>query len=249
MPLDNFLFISIIVVFLTATIGTVARRRRKDRVLKDLENFHITAKRHAKADIWGTAKVYSNGLEFSFPKPHTNRRGNLASSCLLYKSEYSEVIGLFRFHDELDEQHKTRRLQQVEAVVDKHWHIVIGRKVSNFLNTFRDAINESMGMLLKHSRSKEMYSGTGDQLRQLSSTATGLLSEAYDPILEEHIGDPVILEQIVDNKKIEYAGVLCEYSDSWISLYDCQILGREVDVYLPRAITALRNASITETKD
>lgn len=247
MPLDNFLFISIILVFLTATIGTVARRRRKDRVLKDLEDFHVTAKRHTKADIWGAVKVYSNGLEFSFPEPYENRRGNLASSCLIYKSEYSEIVGLFRFHDELNESHKNRRIQQVKAVVNKHWYVVLGRKISNFLNTFRDAINESMGMLLKHSKTRSIYTGTDRQLEELSSTATGLLSEAYDPILEEHIGDPVILEQILDNEKVEYSGVLCEYSDSWICLYDCEILGREVDVYLPRSITALRNASIPKS--
>jgi len=223
MPLDNILILSIILVFLTATVGTVARHRRKDRVLKDLENFHVTAKRHSKADVWGEVEVYSNGLEFSFSEPHRNRRGNLASSCLIYKGEYPEIVGLFRFHDELDDKNKNRRLQQVEAVINKHWHVVLARKISNFLNTFRDAINESMGMLLKHSNRTSVSVGTGDQLQQLSSTATGLLSEAYDPILEQHIGDRVILEQIIDKTKTEYTGVLSDYSDSWISLYDCHL--------------------------
>jgi len=223
MPLDNILVLSIILVFLTATVGTVARHRRKDRVLKDLEHFHVTAKRHDKADVWGEVEVYSNGLEFLFSEPHKNRRGNLASSCLIYKGEYSEIIGLFRFHDELNNEDKVRRVEQVAAVINKHWYVVLGRKISNFLNTFRDAINESMGMLLKHSNTKSVSTGTGNQLQELSNTATGLLSEAYDPILEQHIGDRVILEQIIDNCKKEYTGVLCDYSDSWISLYDCHL--------------------------
>jgi len=247
MPLDNLLLLSIILVFVTATIGTVARRRRKDRVLKGIDNFHITAKRRGKADIWGRVEVFSNGVEFKFSEPYTNRRGHTASSCLVYKSEFPDVTGFFRFHDELNAENKTRRNQQVQGVVDKHWYVVLGRQISNFMNTFRDAINESMGMLLKHSRTKSIYNDSTGQLEQLSSAATGLLSDAYDPILEKHIGDPVILEQVLDNEKFEYTGVLCEYSDSWISLYDCRIGEREVDVYLPRAITTLRNASLNQT--
>ena len=247
MILDNLLILSILLVFLTAIIGTFARRRRKDRVLRDIDDFDITLKRKGKAAVWGRAKVFSNGIEFLFKQPYKNRRNNSATSFLLYKQEYQEVEGLFRFHDDLTEDKQKVRRRSVNAVISKRWYLVFGRLISNFLNTFRDAINESMGLLLTRVRGQSLASSDA-HMKQLSTTATSLLGQAYDPILEHHIGDAVILEQTLQDRKVEYVGTLHEYSDSWISLYDCRLeedgKQREVDVYLPRTITWLRNAGI-----
>lgn len=207
----------------------------------------MTLKRKGKAAVWGRARVFSNGLEFVFKEAYKNRRSNTATSFLLYKQEYQDVEGLFRYHDDLTEKKQAERRRAVEAVINKCWYLVLGRYVSNFLNTFRDAINESMGLLLTRVRGQQLSSSDA-HIKQLSSTATSLLGEAYDPILEDHIGDTVIVEQTLENEKVEYLGTLHEYSDSWISLYDCRCLEdgneREVDIYLPRTITWLRNAGI-----
>ncbi len=251
MILDNLLVLSILLVFLTAVVGTFARRRRKDRVLRDIDDFDITLKRKAKAPVWGRAKVFSNGIEFVFKEPYVNRRSNSATSFLLYKQEYQEVEGLFRYHDDLSESKQSERRSSVNAVINKRWYVVLGRAVSNFLNTFRDAINESMGLLLTRVRGQDLASSNA-HMKQLSTTATNLLGEAYDPILEFHIGDPVIVEQTLDIGKKEYVGTLHEYSDSWISLYNCHLEEdgkiREVDVYLPRNISWLRNAGVKKKR-
>ncbi|MEA3435283.1 MAG: hypothetical protein U9R43_02385 [Thermodesulfobacteriota bacterium] len=83
--MDTILLLSIFLVFITAFVGSFIQRRKRDRVLADLEGFHANQERRQR-EVARTANP-----------------------------------GLFL-----------------------RW----ARNLKNFLNTFRDAINESLGMFL-----------------------------------------------------------------------------------------------------
>jgi hypothetical protein len=101
------------------------------------------------------------------------------------------------------------------------------RRMQNFLNTFRDAINESMGMFLtrmKGTSSMSLFRTQDERLKKIGGEALGAVGNAYDPILERYIGKPVVVELSTESgEKEEYAGLLREYSQAWLSVFDCRV--------------------------
>lgn len=225
--MDTILLLSIFLVFITALIGSFLQRRRRDKVLADLQGFHAVARMQDNERIWGQMEVYPNGLELVFAQPYQNHRGNLATSYILFRDSIEKVQSLYRFHSELTPENQQRRQKEIQLTHSPGLMRILLRRVQNFLNTFRDAINESMGMLLtrmKGTSSMSLFRTQNDRLKKIGSEALGAVGNAYDPILERYIGKPVVVELVTaSGDKEEYAGLLREYSQGWLSVFDCRI--------------------------
>ena len=70
--------------------------------------------------------------------------------------------------------------------------------------------------------------------------------ESHQPIWEKYIGKHVILEQIIDDNKQEYVGVLKEYSADYILLFDVDYMKerktQKADIIFPRINSIIRHA-------
>ena len=224
--MDKVLFFSILLVFVGALVGSVVQHRRVDRVLKDLRGFHVTARIQDKR-IWGRFNLFSNAIEFIFSRPYSNRRGNLLTSFIIFSEQMSDVDVIFRFHDELTPKNQKRRLKEIEQI--KHPSIIrrIRRSIRNFMVAFREAIDESIGLLMSRvqKKSSSMLQGQDDYLKKIRTNTLGAVSTAaYDPVLEHYINHRVVLEAgKKDGRQIEYSGVLKEYSTGWVSILDCSL--------------------------
>ncbi len=225
--MDKVLFFSILLVFAGALVGSVMQHRRLDRVLKDLRGFHVTMRMQGKR-IWGRLNLYANAIELVFSRPYTNRRGNLLTSFIVFSEQMNDIDVIFRFHDELTPKNQQRRLKEIEQI--KHPGIFrrLKRHVRNFMVAFREAIDESIGLLLSRVQKKASVSllkGQEDYLKKLKSNTLGIVSTAaYDPVLEHYISRRVVYETGKENgERIEYAGVLKEYSTNWVSILDCYL--------------------------
>ena len=224
--MDKVLFFSILLVFVGALVGSVVQLRRVDRVLKDLRGFHVTARIQDKR-IWGRFNLFSNAIEFIFSRPYSNRRGNLLTSFIIFSEQMSDVDVIFRFHDELTPKNQKRRLKEIEQI--KHPSIIrrIRRSIRNFMVAFREAIDESIGLLMSRvqKKSSSMLQGQDDYLKKIRTNTLGAVSTAaYDPVLEHYINHRVVLEAgKKDGRQIEYSGVLKEYSTGWVSILDCSL--------------------------
>ena len=138
----------------------------------------------------------------------------------------AEIEGLFRVHGELTQDNQQRREKEIEKTRNPGMVRVLSRRTQNFMNTFRDAINESMGMLLtrmKGTSSLSVFKTQDERLKKIGSNALVAAGNSFDPILERHLGKPVVVELQTESGKVEYAGLLREYSQSWLSLFDCTI--------------------------
>jgi len=225
--MDNILLLSILLVFLAALVGSVLQHRRVDRVLKNLQGFQVTLQLTEKR-IWGRFKLYANALELLFGSPYTNRRGNKLSSYIVFNEQIEDIEAIFRFHDELTSEHQTRRLAEIEKAKNPGLMSRVKRSLRNFLVAFREAIDESIGLLLSRVQKKagsSLLKGQEGYLKKLGSNTVGIVStSAFDPVLENYINKQVVLEAgKIDGKRVEYVGVLNEYSSGWISLLDCHI--------------------------
>jgi hypothetical protein len=224
---DTILLLSIFLVFITALVGSFIQRRKRDKVLADLQGFHAVARMQNDERIWGQMEVYPNGLELVYAQPFQNHRGHLTTSFILFRDGIDQVQSLYRFHSELTPENQLRREKEIELTHNPGMLRIALRRVKNFLNTFRDAINESMGMLLtrmKGTSSMSLFRTQDDRLKKIGSEALGSVGNAYDPILEHYIGKPVVVElETAAGEKEEYAGLLREYSQSWLSVFDCRV--------------------------
>ncbi len=225
--MDKLLFFSIVLVFIGALVGSVVQHRRVDRVLKDLRGFHVTARMHGKP-IWGKLRLFSNAIEFIFSRAYNNRRGNKLTSFIVFSEQMKEVDAIFRFHDELTPRNQKRRLEEIERTKNPSIFRQVKRSVRNFMVAFREAIDESIGLLMSRVQKKAsstLIQGQDDYLKKLRTNTLGIVSTAaYDPVLEHYINHRVVFEAgKVDGLQIEYSGVLKEYSTSWVSILDCSL--------------------------
>lgn len=225
--MDTILILSIFLVFFTALIGSFVQRRKRDRVLADLDGFHTSVKLKDDTQIWGRMSVFPNGLELVYARPYKNHRGHINTSYILFRDSMDSIAAIYRYHSELSPVNQKLRLQEVRRISKPGLWRRFYRHLFNFFNTFRDAINESMGMLLtrmKGTSTSILFKTQDERLRKIGAQALGAVGNAYDTILERYIGRRVVIELTPDNgEKEEYCGVLKEYSPSWIAILDCHI--------------------------
>jgi len=225
--MDTILLLSIFLVFITALLGAFIRRRKRDRVLADLQGFHTTAKLVDGTLVWGRAEIFSSGIELIYSRPYINKRGHTITSYILFKDAIGSIQTLYRFHTELTAANQTCRIKEVNRVTHPGLLRRSGRHLRNFFNTFRDAINESMGMFLSRMKGADasmLFKTQDAQLKKISTSALGAVGSAYDAILERYISRRVVIElQPATGEKEEFCGVLKEYSPAWISILDCRI--------------------------
>jgi hypothetical protein len=225
--MDTILLLSIFLVFITALLGAFINRRKCDRVLTDLQGFHTTAKLTDGTLVWGRAEIFPNGIELIYSRPYINKRGHAVTSYILFKEAIDSIQTLYRYHTELTAANQVSRIEEVERAANPDLLQRSSRHTRNFLNTFRDAINESMNMFLSRMKgaSSSMLFRTQDaQLKKMSTSVLGAVGSAYDPILERYIGRRVVVELHPETgASEEFCGVLKEYSPAWMSILDCRI--------------------------
>jgi hypothetical protein len=94
-------------------------------------------------------------------------------------------------------------------------------------NTFRDAIVKAMNMAIGQAskgRPGGAMAAQSGQIGAVGTTVIGETANAYEPMLEQYIGDPVVAEIVnpadADKRVVEYHGYLGEYSPQFFILVD-----------------------------
>ena len=64
--------------------------------------------------IWGRLKVFSSGIEIVYDHPYVDHRGRKKTSFMIYGPELDgQMLSMLRYHDELPEAAREKRLRQV----------------------------------------------------------------------------------------------------------------------------------------
>ncbi len=223
--MDNVLLISILLIFLTALISNVMKQRKRDRVLKDMQDFHITMQLVGGKQVWGKMQVYSNGLELAFSDPHKNASGEMISSYIAYQDDLDKAWVFYRFHNELSIENQQRRKKEVENTIHPGFYSRAKRTSRNLLNAFNDAINEALGVFLNRLKGSgsAVVQNQDQYLKKVGASALGLVGNVFNPILERYINERVVVKLNHENEQDEFCGFLKEYSPAWISVLDCTV--------------------------
>ncbi len=220
---------SLLLIFLTAIVTTIVTKWSRDKCLKRLHGYHVTLENNRGMVDWGRLKTLSSGIELTYDHPYIDTKGRKKTSYMLYQPEVEQqVLTIFRYHDELDEEGRSRRLQQVQTTFNPNLPRRFWRGVRNFVNTLRDAFNAAIsavvGQYQRMNPAASVLASSSGSVTQIGQTLLGKFANAYEPLLEQYIGQPVIVE-VADplnpnNKTIEYSGYLADYSQQFLAIFN-----------------------------
>jgi hypothetical protein len=239
---SNLFFYSLIFIFVIGVITTVVTKWTKDKCLKFFDHFHVTLERTRGQVSWGNLRVFSSGLEIVFDHPYVDLRGHKKTSFLLYQADIdAHLLSIFRYHNEMNASDQQRRAAQVHRTFNPGAIRRFFRKIRNFINTLRDAFGAALGAAVgqyqKMNPTSTLSSDSG-QVTQFSQSLLDKFGNAYEPLLEQYIGQPVILE-ILDpadpnNVVNEFTGYLADYTQNYLAVFNAQhAVGAKMELMLP----------------
>jgi hypothetical protein len=179
-------------------------------------------------------------------------QGHIETSYILFKEEFNTIYLLLRFHDELSEANKRKRVQEVKRAYHPSLLRLLVRKARNVVNTCRDSIFEVLGMAMTKAKTANPSLGTlasqQKHVKRVEKDVGGHLGRSYDPILEKHFGKRVVLEiTTVDGEVQEYVGIFKDYSRGFLQVMDVSYLDgdqtRVCDIVVPRAHAFIRHGA------
>src|SRR4051812_16026945 len=236
-------YVTLLLIFLTAIITTVATKWARDKCLKFFNGYHVSVERSRGQMIWGKFRVFSSGVEVVYDHPFIDARGRKKTSYLIYQQELEQqMLSILRYHDELTPQAQKLRVKQVHRTFNPGPFKRLWRGVRNFVNTLRDAFNNAIGAAVgqyqRMNPASAVLTAQAGSVTQIGQTLLGKFANAYEPLLEQYIGQPVILD-VADalnpnNATVEYTGYLADYTQSFIAIFNVDhTTAEEVTIDLP----------------
>ena len=249
--LDNVLLLTIIIGIGAAIIGTFLSGRSRDRCLTSFCGFKITLLQKDGKRVWGHLVLEMSGLELLYSEDYWDQ-DHIETSYILFKEEFNTIYLLLRFHDELSEANKRKRVQEVKRAYHPSLLRLLVRKARNVVNTCKDSIFEVFGMAMTKAKTANPSLGTlasqKKGVKRVEKDVGGHIGRSYDPILEKHFGKRVVLEiTTVDAEVQEYVGIFKDYSRRFLQVMDVSYLDgdqtRVCDIVVPRAHAFIRHGA------
>lgn len=227
--LENALALTILFIFLTALVTVILSQRRRDKCLKFFHDHHVSYLTQAGKCIWGDLVVLSKGLEVVFDAPYRTARGFHKTSVLLYESDMAQTLAIFRHVPSLDARQQQARERQIKMTFNPNLPRRMIRRIRNVLNMLRDAFSKAMSALIgawAQTSKTTIVTTQKAGIEEIGQTILGVAGNAYEPLLERHIGKPVVLQiqapASEDKKPIELPGYLADYSDTHVAVLNVE---------------------------
>jgi len=244
--------ITISFIILSALIAVVVRKIKKDKCLKDFRDDMVTLELLNGQQYRGELKLKSSGLKFNYPDLIEDESQLKFLSFLLYKNEYPDIQAVVRYHKDLTEEGRELREKDFKKTFQPSRWRKLRRSTLNFLKIIKDSVIEIVNMMTSHlSKTTPVgaaISSNDSQVNKMKNEVYSLVETSYEPLLEDYIGERVILELKRGNDWVKYNGVLKDYTAEFIELIDVDYApetgGRiDADLIVLRKYGIVRNLS------
>jgi small nuclear ribonucleoprotein (snRNP)-like protein len=216
--------ITIIFIIFSALVAVVLRKIKKDKCLKDFRDDMVTIELLSGQQYRGELTLKSSGLQFNYPELIEGEYNLKFLSFLIYKNEYPDIQALVRYHKDLTEEGKKLRQEDFQKTFHPSRWRKLRRSILNFLKIIKDAVIEIINMMSTHvSKTTPVgaaISSNDSQVNKMKNEVYGLVETSYEPLLEDYIGERVILELKRGSDWVKYNGVLKDYTAEFIELID-----------------------------
>jgi len=244
--------ITVLFIVVSAFLAVILGKIKKDKCLKDFRDDIVTLELLNGDQYRGEFKLKSSGMKFNYPELIKDEHKLNYLSFLIYKNEYPDIQAVVRYHRDLTEKGKKLRAEDFQKTFQPSSWRKIRRSIINFLKIIKDALLEIVNMLTSHlSRTTPAgaaFASNNNQVNKMKNEVYGLVETTYEPLLEEYIGERVILELKRGDEWVKYNGVLKEYTGDFIELIDVDYAPEEkgrinADLIVLRKYGIVRNLS------
>lgn len=216
--------ITIIFIILSALLAVVLKKIKKDKCLKDFRDDIVTLELLNGNQYKGKMKLKTTGLKFDYPELIQDENNLKFLSFLIYKNEYPDIQAVVRYHKDLTEAGKELREKDFKKTFHPSRWRKIRRSAINFFKIIKDAVIEILNLMTSHiSKTTPVgaaISSNDREVNKMKNELYGLVETSYEPLLEDYIGERVILELKRGSDWVKYNGVLKDYTAEFIELID-----------------------------
>lgn len=240
-------------LFIAAMITAIATRRKRDRCLKYFNHEPVFILMQTGKWLWGRFMAYPKAMELVFENPQPDDSGLSKSSYVLYSPEVDGIKKILQPPPDKGTKEHERWKKEIQRVANPSLLRKFRRWVWNMFNTLRDAISQSLGMIIgsmKKATPVGKIAGADKRAGEIGNTLIGTVPNAYEPVLEKYLSKQVVVEMLENDEVIEFSGLLQEYSDKYLLLrnvaYQPEIeFHREMpdrfDIIFPRSNALVRH--------
>ena len=208
-------------LFVAATITAIAARRKRDRCLKYFNREPVMILMQSGKWIWGNFIAYPKAMELVFETPELDSSGCKKASYVLYTPEVDGIKKILQPPPKEGTKAYEHWEEEIKRIANPSPLRRLRRWLWNVFNTLRDAISQSLGMIIgsmKKTTPMGKVSGADKRAGEIGNTLLGTVPNSYEPVLEKYLSKQVIVEMLEDGEVIEFAGLLQEYSGKYLLL-------------------------------
>lgn len=228
MAFDDVFWATILLVLVVSVVAAIMRARQTDKCLRLLHDFHVTLLSKDGAVAWGDLAVTSSGVELLFDDARRTRRWITKSSALFFPEDLVNCLGIWRTVHALDEKEREARERQIRRTFQPGRIQRFRRWLRMLMNSLSDALQRSVVVLATTlGRAGAIGAAIQSQkasIEELGGTIRGVVGRSYEPLLERHIGRPVVLEvknpEGAGTTSTELPGYLVEYTQQYLAVFN-----------------------------
>ena len=208
-------------LFLAATITAIATRRKRDRCLKYFNREPVMILMQSGKWLWGKFVAYPKAMELTFESPKTDEAGLKKASYVLYSPEIDGIRKILQPPPAPETKAYRKWEKEIQRIANPSLFRKSRRWVWNIFNTLRDAVSQSLGMILGTLKTKSpigKVAGADKRANEIGNTLLGTIPNAYEPVLEKYLSKHVVVEMLEEGNVVEFSGLLQEYSGKYLLL-------------------------------
>ena len=244
--MDSF-SITLIFIVLCAIFGAFINGRIKDACLRDFSGYPSAIETQNEETIEGVLMVDHTSLELVFD-PLQTACGNEVNSYILYKSEFDQIKKIIRDVDKLSDILKEKRKKKFKKLFSPTIFSSTIRKLRNMASTVKDSLLDIVSLFLGKVKNNPMVGSTltGQEkyTSKIEKQTVDSIGTSYESILEKYIGKNVIVVFEEEKGKIEYKGILKEYTTDYIEIVEVMYENGIKDLILPRRNSVVRYGTL-----
>ncbi len=221
--------VSILIVFLVASIGYLIKLFKKDTLLKKLLDKYVVFEMKDGRRYRGTMRLEFTGLEIV--SEESRQRGHAPSYIFSNAERDQGIVAYIRYHDAMNERELRERVWELERVYHPPLIYRIGRKIRNTFIALRGAVEDAISMAWTSIRQsvtprmgrynqvlqQQEVEGIDKRLDSLGDESAAYLEqESYERLIERLIGTRVKVRTHAG----EYTAILKDYNEKHIALMD-----------------------------
>lgn len=217
-------WLPLLLLFLSALVGAIIKRRSCDHCLKKFESSKVSIQ---LGENWvcGTLEVFAQGVELR----NFNQREwgeTPIHSHIIHAAELEKVSMIIRNAPPLDTKLGQVWQKERKRLVDPPFQDRLKRFVLNSFNMLRDSFGQAMKAIIG-SMSKDTRLGKAKdadkRFGEMQGNLTNMIPNAWEPILEKYLGNPVVLERRAESEFVLESGILEDYSSKYLLLRDVKL--------------------------